>query len=114
MAVLEPGAAARSSLFLWALRVAGGVVLFVAVRAARWNGPRSPGLPASDLFVLLIGALVLGAIVATSFGLRRRRASKTAELPVGVGATIDGASSLVIAGVVGAIYLFATLDFPMN
>lgn len=98
----------------WAFRVAGGVALFAAVRAARWNGPRSPGLPASDVFVLLIGALVLGAIVATSFGLRCRRAARTAGLPAGVGATVDGAAALVIAGVVGAIYLFATLDFPMD
>jgi hypothetical protein len=66
------------------------------------------------VFVFVIGALVLGTIVALSLGLRRWRTARTSERPAGVGAAIDGAASLVMAGVVGSVYLFATLDFPMD
>lgn len=99
---------------VWVLRVAGGAALIAAVRMARWNGPRSQGLPASDLFVALIGALVLGAVIAIGYGLRRRRSAWAAGLPAGVGATVDGAAAVVIAGLAGSAYLFATLDFPKD
>ena len=93
----------------------GGLGLAAAVRTARWEGPRSPGAPASELFVIGVGIVVLAAIIAAAYGLRRSQpALRSGVSPRGTGAAVDGAVALLIAAVAGAVWLVATLDFPMD
>lgn len=110
-------AEARSSLtfVLWALRLVGGVGLAAAVRTARWEGPRSPGAPASELFVFLVGGVVLGLIVAASYRLRRNQQSRGPDaVSRGAKASLDGAIALLVASVAGAVWLIATLDISVD